>query len=286
MYASVNPAPTRTSSSTRRSRCSFVRCPSTVRRSGIVRGTRGSTTRATSSITSISRVTSRARQVGTVTSQSSLDLEAEPRQDRPLLVRGDLEADDAIRALGAEPDHGALGQAGVHVDTARQLGAGEVDEETAREHGGRLGGVRVDALLPAVRAFGAKAEPLGCPQDPDRLEVRCLEQHLGRLVGDLAVRAAHDRRERHGLRAVGDQQVARVERPQRAVERAQLLAGRRATNDDPTAVELRAVEGVQRASVDVHDVVRDVDDVRDRSHSRRVQAGAQPHRRRGDGDVL
>ena len=114
-----------------------------------------------------------------------------------LLGGRDLEADDPVRALRPEPDHGPLRQLRVHVGAARQLGAGEVDEEAAREHRGRLRRVRVDALLPAVRALGAQAEPLGRVQDPDRLEVRGLEQHLGRVVADLALEAAHDRRERH-----------------------------------------------------------------------------------------
>ena len=153
------------------------------RRSGIVCGTRSSTTRATSSTTSISRVTSRARQVGTVTSQSSLDVEAEPLEDRALLVGRDVEADDPVRALGAQPDDRARGQARVHV------GARPSSSAPARSTSRRLAStaagsasVRVDALLPAVRALGAEAEPLGRAEDPDRLEVRGLEQHLGRLV--------------------------------------------------------------------------------------------------------
>ncbi len=71
MYASDKPAPTSVSSTTRRRRCSFVSRPCTCRRSGIVSGTRSSNGRAISSIRSTSRVTSRARHVGTVTSHSS-----------------------------------------------------------------------------------------------------------------------------------------------------------------------------------------------------------------------
>ena len=56
--------------------------------------------------------------------------------------------------------------------------AGEVDEQPAREQRSVLGEVRVDALLPAVRAGGAEAEALRAAQDPERLEVRGLEQHL------------------------------------------------------------------------------------------------------------
>ena len=52
-------------------RCSLREPAGRARRSGSVNGTRSSRTRATSSMRSISRVTSRARQVGTVTCQSS-----------------------------------------------------------------------------------------------------------------------------------------------------------------------------------------------------------------------
>ena len=189
-------------------------------------------------MTSISRVTSRARQVGTVTSQSSVDLEAEPLEDRALLVRRDVEADEAVGALGPEADDRPSRQAGVDVGAARQLGAGEVDEEPAREHGRRLGEMGVDALLPAVRALRAQAEPLGGVQDPDRLEVRGLEQHLGRLVGDLALGAAHDRGESDGLvpSVISRSRSSSLRSVPSSV--VQLLARLARPDDDPPAVEL------------------------------------------------
>ena len=51
-----------------------------------------------------------------------------------------------------------------------------------RQRRRRTGEVRVDALLPAVRAFGAEREPLGRAQERDRLEVRGLEQHRRRAA--------------------------------------------------------------------------------------------------------
>ena len=56
----------------------------------------------------------------------------------------------------------------------------------------------------------------------------------------------------------------------------------RAADDDPAAGELRAVERMQRAPPHVHDVVRHVDDVRDRTHPREVEPAAKPLRRRPD----
>ena len=164
----------------------------------------------------------------------------------------------------------------MHVGRPHDARPAEIDEQPAREHRRRLRDVRVDTLLPAVRALGPQAEPLRGAQDPDRLEVRGLQQDLGRVVADLGVETTHDRRERHRTLAVGDQQVRRQQLAVRAVERAQLLPLAGASHDDPPTGELRPVEGVERASLDVHHVVRDVDDVRDRAHAGEVEAAAQP----------
>ena len=61
--------------------------------------------------------------------------------------------------------------------------------------------------------------------------------------------------------------------------------GAGAPDEDAPVCELRAVEGVERAAPDVHDVVRDVDDVRDRAHVGEEEAGAKPLRRGTDDDV-
>ena len=96
---------------------------------------------------------------------------------------GDLDADDLRRRRpGGARTTGRSGSAGVHVDAPGHPRAGEVDEHPTREQRSLLGEVRVDALLPAVRASRAEAEALGGAEDPERLEVRGLEQHLGRRV--------------------------------------------------------------------------------------------------------
>ena len=135
-------------------------------------------------------------------------------------------------ALRTEVHDGLLREPLLDVDVPGHPRSGEIDERAARKHRCVLGEVRVDALLPAVRPGGAEREPLGRAQDPERLEVRRLEEHLARVLRDLAVLAAHDRRERDGALAVGDEQVVRVEAAERPVERAELLAGARATDDD------------------------------------------------------
>ena len=81
---------------------------------------------------------------------------------------------------------------------------------------------------------------------------------------------------------VGDHQVIRLESTLDAVECAQLLPGFGPSHDDLAAGQLLVVECVQGVAERKHDVVRDVDDVRDRPHSRGEQPGPQPDRRRPD----
>ncbi len=123
------------------------------------------------------------------------DIEAEAAKGRALLVGRDLEPDQARRTLGPKADDRPLGESLLNVDAPSHPRSGQVDEQATRENGRVLGEVRVDALLPAVRARRAQREPLGRALDPERLEVRRFEEHLGRRVRDLAVLAAHDRGE-------------------------------------------------------------------------------------------
>ncbi len=108
------------------------------------------------------------------------DVEAEAAKRRALLVGGHVDPDQARRALGAEANDRALREPGVDVGVARHPRAGEIDEQAAREHGRVLGEIRIDSFLPAIRAGRAQRESLRRAQDPERLEVRRLEQHLGR----------------------------------------------------------------------------------------------------------
>ena len=166
----------------------FRRRPRTCRRSGIVCGIRSSTGRATSSITSISRVTSRARQVGTVTSQSFETSKPKPSRVA-LLVRGNAEPDHERRPLGAKTDDGPFGKPVVDVDVAGHPRAREIDDHPAREDRRVLREVRVDALLPAVGTGCPEPESLGRAENPERLEVR-REQELVRALRDLALLAS------------------------------------------------------------------------------------------------
>ena len=79
VYASEKPAPTSTSSTRRRSRCSLVSWTDGAARSGSVDGTSSIRKRTTSSTRSTGRVTSFMRHVGT-RHLVAVDLEAEPLQ--------------------------------------------------------------------------------------------------------------------------------------------------------------------------------------------------------------
>ena len=142
--------------------------------------------------------------------------------------------------------------------------------------------VGVDALLPAVRALGAQPQALRGAEEAIWLEVRRLEKDVGRRLADLAVLAAHDPGERDRLGCVRDDQVLRLELPVDAVEGPQLLARLRAPDDDLAPVKLGEVERVKRVPEREHDVVGDVDDVRDRAHAGGEEPRLQPNRGRAE----
>ena len=242
-------------------------------------------TRATSSTRSISRVTSTARQVGTVTFQSELTSNPSRSSAPRCSSGGDLQPDHAVDPVGAERDDRRLGELALRVDVARPLRARQLEDELGRERG-RLGSeVRVDALLPAVRALGAERMPLGAPQDADRLEVGGLEEDVRRPLPDLGVLAAHDPGEGDRPFGVGDDEILGVELPRVPVEGGELLALARPAHHDLPAAERVEVEGMERVADGEHDVVGHVDDVGDRPHARSRDARLQPRRRGRDGDV-
>ena len=141
------------------------RRPNIARRCGSVYGTSSSRTRPTSSTRSISRVTSRARQVGTVTVQSSADLEAEPLEDRVAARRAAISSPISSSARsGRRRDDRRLGQLAVDVGLARP---------SARRRARRGAGWR--AARPARRGTGRRPSPSGSSASerrPSRSELR------------------------------------------------------------------------------------------------------------------
>ncbi len=255
---------------------------------GSVAGTCSSPcTRATSSTTSISRVTSSARQLGGRTRSSSplaLDRRSRGARGSPRLPDLDVDAGDRRTrpARSTIQDGSAISPA--HVDRiGRQRRAGQLDEHA------RGGAVRdrrelgVDALLEAVRRLGADAEAPRRAQDRAAVERRGLEHDLGRVVGDLGIGAAHHARDARRAVAVGDHERLGVELAL-ACRRASSATSpaTRTARDQRVPRDAREVVGVQRLAEVVRDVVRHVDDVRDRADADPGQPRLQPERRGRD----
>ena len=87
-----------------------------------------------------------------------LDLEAEPLEDpRAGRSSGISSPVTASVRSGRSRDHGPAGQVALDVASRRRSARlRQLDEQLGRVDRGLLGQVRVDALLPAVRALGAQ----------------------------------------------------------------------------------------------------------------------------------
>ena len=214
-------------------------------------------------------------------------IEAEAIQDLDRPCQRHLERGDVRDALHAHPQLQARRQVGADVDRARRhVGAAQLHEQPGGRTRGERREVGVDALLPAVRGLGAQAELLRGAHDLGAREVGRLEHDRRRVVAHLGVGGAHDAGDALRRLRVCDHEHRREELALLPVQRAQHLARPSAPRRQARAAQMRVIVGVERAAEVVHDVVRDVDDVRDRAHPRGVQAGLEPERRRADLDVL
>ena len=101
-----------------------------------------------------------------------IHLEAELLESQALVFGCECAPEHVLCALRAETNDRSLGKAFVDVDVARHARVCEIDQHAAREHRGRLGEIRVDALFPTVRTGGSKRETLRGAQDADRLGPR------------------------------------------------------------------------------------------------------------------
>ena len=122
-------------------------------------------------------------------------------------------------------------------------------------------------------------------RDRRRVEVRGLDEDVGRRAGDLGGRTAHDAGDgQRLLAAVGDEQVLGVQRALDVVERRELLATARPADDDRAATAGRRSKACSGWPSGEHDVVGDVDGERDRAHARPgsgaccIHAGDGPRR--------
>jgi hypothetical protein len=149
------------------------------------------------------------------------------------------------------------------VSRAASAGSKALDEQVDGPLSGHRGEERVDAALEALRRLGGEPVPARGARDRDRVEVRGLDEHVGRRCADLRLGAAHDPGEAEGARAVAaggvrDEEVADVERALGVVEGRQPLGRPRPTHDDRRGERVEVV-GVQGLPEVEHHVVRHVD---------------------------
>ena len=88
---------------------------------------------------------------------------------------------------GRKRTTGGCGQLGMDVGVADPARTRKLDEQLVASVAACSREIRIDALLPAVRALRAQAQALGGAEDRVRLEVRGLEQDLRRVARAISV---------------------------------------------------------------------------------------------------
>ena len=222
MYASEKPAPTSTSSSARRKRCSGVevagdRAAQGHRRRHAVEHDPRDLLDDVDLARDVARPMRRDRHLPCV-----VDVEVEPLEDRPLLLGWDVEADAATLAARAAASRRA-------VRAGRRLTSAEpVSSAPARSTRSRLASTAAGSAAYGSTPFSHLFDPSvrsASRSDVWRMPIgsKFAASSSSSVVclGDLGLEAAHDRRQRDRPLAVGDQEVARQKLPLRAVERAE-----------------------------------------------------------------
>ena len=214
------------------------------------------------------------------------DGEAEALENPDHLRVGDGGAEHAREPLAAQVQTLRLPRLRVDVDdrSGRLAGADllhQPDRALDRDHL-RVG---IGAALEARRGLRLQPEPLAGAPDRRRLEVRRLEYHGRRRCRDFGGRAAHHPGDALGAIAIGDHQHVGLHLPFDAVERRAALARPGAPRRERRPGEAVQVVGMHRLAELEVDVVRDVDDVADRTDAGRLQARRHPGGRAAHPDV-
>ena len=211
--------------------------PNIARRTGSVNGTSSIRTRAISSIRSTSRVTSRLRQVGTVTFQSSSTSKPKPPRIARCSSGGVSSPISSSARSGRNADHRPRRQLAVDVVVAQPAAPASSTRSCVANDaacGARCGSTPFSQRFePSVRSF-SRSE---LRSSPNGSKLAASSRISVRRVAHLRLLAAHDPGERDRALGVGDHEVALVELALGAVERPELLAARRAADDDPVAGE-------------------------------------------------
>ena len=212
-----------------------------------------------------------------------LHIEAERRQDPHDVILRHVHAEHAADPRRPQRDAGVRAGRRIPIDEAADCLAGaDLPEEGSRAADASRRCGDVASPLEADRCFSLQSQPLARPSNGGRVEARTLERDSRRSRTNFGAATAHDAADRRGPRRVGDDQHFRIERTVHSVQRRQALARPRAANHERLAVEPIEIERVHRLADLQHHVVRDVDDVADRSNARRFEALGEPARRRTD----
>jgi hypothetical protein len=140
---------------------------------------------------------------------------------------------------------------------------------------------QIHAALEAIAGVARQAELAGGSADALGLEIRALENDVGRAFRHAGIGSAHHTRKRNGALGVGDDEVLRLQSVGFAVESGERFARPRGTHLQ-VAAKFRGVERMQRLSSFQQDVVRHVDDVIDRTKPDGFEFPAEPIGRRAD----
>src|ERR1700737_3642020 len=121
-----------------------------------------------------------------------------------------------------------------------------------------------------------QAKLRGRSADPAWLERRAFERDHRRVVADLGILAAEYSGDAQRMLGVGDHERSLGKHTVDAVEGPEGLPAPRLACDQNATAELAMVVRVKRLPELEHDVVRDVDDVVDRTHPRGDETGLHP----------
>ena len=167
-------------------------------------------------------------------------------------------------AIGAQEDGPLLLGLGPQIeDRLALLAAGHGDDQLDRTAHGVRHAEHVDAALEPIARFARHSERPSRAPNARRLEVGALEHDVLRLGADLRFGTPHDPGDDRGPLGITDRGHVGGERPDDAVQRDDLLARPRPSDDDRRSAEAGEIEGVQRLVQLEEDVVRGVDDVVD-----------------------
>ena len=203
----------------------------------------------------------------------------------PVLVHGrDVSAQQGVDPVGIHPDGAGLGDIVQNVDDAvHDLAcAQQLHQLTGPVHSGQ--GVQgIQTLFKLGAGLGAHTKGQGALADAGAVKVGRLKDYVHGVSHDLTVLAAHDTRQAHSPGVVGDDQVVGGELPDLAVQGGQLLALLSQADYDLTALHIAVVEGVHGLAILQHNVVGNVHNVVDGTHTHGTQP--LPHPLGGGGDL-